>query len=92
MTEIRYAPEFKRRYRELPLAVQRKAERRERLFRSNPFHPTLQTEKLKPKGKEYWSFRIDPAYRILFRFENGSRIIFLTCGHHGWIYRYVLAH
>ena len=33
MTEIRYAPEFERHYRELPLAVQRKAERRERLFR-----------------------------------------------------------
>lgn len=92
MTEIFYADEFKRRYQELPGAVQRKAERREKLFRQNPFHPSLQTEKLKPKEKEYWSFRIDDAYRILFRFNNGKRIIFLTCGHHNWIYNYVLTH
>lgn len=92
MTEIRYAPEFRRRYQELPPAVQKKAERREALFRSNPFHPSLQTEKLKPKEKEYWSFRIDPSYRILFRFADDGAILFMTCGHHNWIYRYVITH
>ena len=93
MTEIFYADEFKRRYRELPLSVQKKAERRERIFRLNPFHPSLGTEKLKPREKEYWSFRIDPSYRILFRFDNDNKKInFLTCGHHSWIYSYVATH
>ena len=90
MIEIRYAPEFKRRYFELPPHVRRKAERRERLFRSNPFHPALETEKLKPREKEYWSFRIDRAYRIIFRFLNHQKIVFVTCGHHNWIYRYII--
>lgn len=92
MTNVRYTPEFKLRYQELPLPIQKKAERRERLFRSNPFHPSLQTEKLKPKEKEYWSFRIDQNYRIIFRFADDGSILFVTCGHHGWIYRYIITH
>ena len=92
MTDISYTDEFKRRYQELPIAVQKKAERREKLFRENPFHPALQTEKLKPREKEYWSFRIDNEYRILFRFHTDTTIIFLTCGHHNWIYRYLITH
>ncbi len=92
MTVVFYSDEFRRRYQELPLAVQKKAERRERLFRLNPFHPSLNTEKLKPKEKEYWGFRIDWDYRILFRFRDDGAIIFLTCGHHNWIYQYVITH
>ncbi len=92
MNDIFYTPEFKSRYQGLSRSVQQKAERREKIFRQNPFHPSLQTEKLKPKEKEYWSFRIDPSYRILFRFLDDRKIIFLTCGHHNWIYRWVITH
>ena len=92
MTDIVYADEFKDRYKELPLTTQKKAERREPIFRKSPFHPSLRTEKLKPKEKEYWSFRIDKDYRVLFRFTGDSTVIFLTCGHHNWIYRYIITH
>ena len=90
--DIFYTPEFEKRYWELPVAVRKKAERREEAFRQNPFYPSLRTEKLKPKSKEYWSFRIDPAYRIVFRFGDGGAVYFLTCGHHAWIYQYVITH
>ncbi len=90
MTTVHYTPEFARRYRELPRTIQQKAERREVLFRSNPFHPSLRTEKLAPREKEYWSFRIDREYRIIFRFGDDHSVYFLTCGHHNWVYRYVL--
>lgn len=92
MTEIVYTPEFARRYHDLPLAIQKKAEKCERIFRANSFHPSLHTEKLQPRGKQYWSFRIDRDYRILFRFADNRHIIFLTCGHHNWIYHYILTH
>lgn len=91
MVDIEYTPEFERRYQELSKAVQRKAEKRERLFRRHPFEPVLKTEKLEPRAKEYWSFRIDRNYRIIFRFIDSNRVIFLTCGHHHWIYRYLLS-
>ncbi len=66
MLEIEYADEFERRYSELPVSIQKKAEKQERLFRENPFYPTLHTEKLVPKSRAYWSFRIDRQYRVIF--------------------------
>ena len=52
MIEIFVTEEFQKRYRELPKIIQRKAEKQEKIFRQNPFHPSLHTEKLEPKGKE----------------------------------------
>jgi Txe/YoeB family toxin of Txe-Axe toxin-antitoxin module len=90
MIEIYYTEEFSRRYSDLPIAIQKKAERRERMFRENPFHPSLKTEKLQPLGREYWSFRVDRNYRIIFRFGEANKVYFVSCGHHQWIYRYLL--
>ena len=88
MIEIFVTEEFQKRYRELPKIIQRKAEKQEKIFRQNPFHPSLHTEKLEPKGKEVWSFRIDKRYRIIFRFINGNKVRFLTVGPHDWIYKF----
>lgn len=87
MTEIFVTEEFEKRYKKLPAFVKKKAERKEEIFRKNPFHPSLHTEKLEPKGKEVWSFRIDRKYRIFFRFINGNKVCFLTVGPHDWIYK-----
>lgn len=85
---IYYTAEFARHYENLPTLPQRKAERAERLFRANPFHPSLHTEKLHPKEKQVWSFRVDDNYRILFKFEDRNTVYLLTVGPHQWIYRY----
>lgn len=86
--EVLVAPEFERRYRELPAEVQRKAEKQERLFRHNPFYPSLHTEKLEPRARQVWSFRVDRKYRIIFRFIDGRTALFLTVGPHDWVYRF----
>ena len=86
---ILVSEEFERRYGELSAHIQRKAERREALFRANPFHPTLHTERLHPKERDVWSFRIDEDYRILFRFTDRDTVTFLAVGPHHWIYRYM---
>lgn len=87
MIELILTDEFETRYKELPVHIQHKAERRTALFRHNPFHPTLETEKLHTPKRAVWSFRIDDDYRIIFRFLDGNRIVFLTVGPHHWIYR-----
>lgn len=79
--------EFVRRYRGLPENIQRKAEKQEKNFRRNPFHPSLHTEKLEPRQKEVWSIRIDKKYRIAFRFIDGETALFLTVGPRDWIYK-----
>ncbi|OIO19870.1 MAG: hypothetical protein AUJ37_01620 [Candidatus Magasanikbacteria bacterium CG1_02_41_34] len=80
--------EFKKRYKKLQRTIQAKAEKQEQLFRANPFHPSLHTEKLKPRHNEIWSIRIDKKYRIIFRFVDGETILFLTVGSHDWIYNF----
>ncbi len=85
--EVFLTDEFLKRYRQLPSSIRKKAEKQEKLFRQNPFYPSLHTEKLEPKGKQVWSFRIDRSYRVLFRFVDGGDVIFLTVGPHDWIYK-----
>ncbi len=89
MISILVTEEYKHRYADLPRDIQRKAERRLRLFQQNPFHPPLHTEKLYPKEREVWSFRIDDNYRIIFRFKDAHMVYLLTVGPHSWIYRYL---
>ena len=79
--------EFTSRYRELPTAIKNKLKKQERLFITNPFYPSLHTEKLQPKDKQYWSFRVDRSYRVLFRFSESNEVILITVGTHDWIYR-----
>ncbi len=87
MIEIFVTEEFQRHYQDLPKIIQRKAEKQEKIFRKNPFHPSLHTEKLEPKGREVWSFRVDKRYRIFFRFINRNKVRFLIVGPHDWIYK-----
>ncbi len=85
--EIEYSAHFRRVYYKLPPAIQRKAERREAIFRSNPFDPRLDTHKLHGKLKNFHSFSIDSKYRIAFYFlKPKSRVVFLDVGDHD-IYR-----
>ncbi len=85
--EIYYADEFEKRYADLPKQIKVRAEKQEKLFKNNPFHPSLHTEKLSPKVREVWSFRIDKSYRIIFRFSDKDKVLFLNVGHHHWIYK-----
>ena len=87
MYRIFYTKEFERRYSELPPLIQRKIEKQEALFRLNPFHPSLRTEKLLPKRRELWSMRIDRGYRIVFRFLDDRSVVLINVGPHDRIYR-----
>jgi len=87
--EVFITQEFQNRYGNLPVLIKKKAEKQEQLFKQNPFHPSLNTEKLSPKQKEIWSFRVDKKYRIFFRFyPNGKKVLLLTIGPHDWIYKW----
>ena len=88
MMTILVTEEFEKRYLELPDALKGKAKKQERMFRENPHHPSLNTEKIEPKGKELWTIRVDKKYRILFRFIDNQTVKFLSVGPHDWIYRY----
>lgn len=79
--KVYYHPRFRESYLKFSLLIRKKAERRERIFRLNPFDPRLQTHKLHGLLKRQWSFSVDDKYRILFEFDDGD-VIFLDIGDH----------
>lgn len=79
--------EFEKQYLCLPEFVRRKAEKQQDIFKNNPLHPSLNTEKLTPRSKELWSFRVDRKYRVIFRFADNDKVYLLAIGPHDWIYR-----
>lgn len=87
MTEVFVTREFEIRYQDLPEAIKKLAQKQEHLFRKNIFYPSLRTEKLEPKGKQIWSFRIDRKYRVFFKFIGSNKVLFLTVGPHDWVYK-----
>jgi plasmid maintenance system killer protein len=90
MIEISTTATFDRLFAKLPKPIQRKATRKTDLFKRNSFHPSLHTEKLHPKQHEVWSFRVDRAYRIIFKFLDADHAEFRYIGHHHSIYDYDL--
>lgn len=86
MLNLSYTPEFKKRYQRLPQIIQEKVDKQIGFLRENPFHPSLHTEKLNPKSRQVWSFRIDRTYRGMFKFIEGDHIVLMTVGTHNWIY------
>jgi mRNA-degrading endonuclease YafQ of YafQ-DinJ toxin-antitoxin module len=80
--EIRYNEAFKKQFGGLSLDVRKKACKAEKLFRENPFHPSLRLHKLKGKLVGLWSISIDRKNRIVFKpLENGV-ILFVSAGMH----------
>ncbi len=86
MIKIIYSSKFAREYSKLPLSVKRVAEKKEKIFRDNPFDPILKTHKLKGGLKGFWSFSVDRNYRVIFEFVAEKEIWFHSVGTHD-IYR-----
>lgn len=79
---ILYHPKFAREYRRLPASVKDHAEKKEGIFRSNPFDPRLKTHKLKGPLAGFWSFSLNQRYRIIFDFLDKNTIRFYSVGGH----------
>ena len=80
--EIRYSPKFRRQYKKLPQEIKAHAEKREAMFRKDPFNPRLKTHKLHGSQEGFMSFSVDYSYRIIFEFEDADIVIFYEIGTH----------
>ena len=85
--EIFTTEDFDRDYLLLPKEIKEKAKKQEKMFKNDPFYPSLHTEKLSPKGREVWSFRVDIKYRVFFKFLKKGKVVFIAIGPHDWIYK-----
>lgn len=80
--KIYYSSKFAKEYKRLPLKVKLSAEKKEKIFRKNPFDSRLKTHKLMGKLREYYSFSINYQYRIIFEFTDKDIIWFHSVGTH----------
>ncbi len=81
--EIFHSPQFAREYKKLPQKIQRIAEKREKLFRQDPFYPQLNTHKLKGRLTGFWAYSLDYRFRIIFEFGAKGIVYFHSVGDHG---------
>lgn len=79
---IHYDKEFEKQFLALPQKIQDKACKAEKLFRANPFHPSLRLHKLRGRLKDFWSLSIDKKYRIVFKIMPDGVILFIAIGLH----------
>ena len=83
---ILYHPKFVAEFVALPLPVQKRVIKTERLFRGNPMHPSLRLHALRGNLAGSWSISVTMNVRIIFkRMQNGD-IVFYSIGRHD-IYR-----
>lgn len=74
--------EFKKSYRKLHSRIQDLSEKKEKWFRQDAFDPRLRTHKLKGEVEGYWSYSVNYAYRVLFRFIGDHEVIYYDIGTH----------
>ncbi len=79
---IRYSSLFIKELKKLTKEKQASADKREKIFRKDPFDPKLKTHKLSGKLKDYWAFSLTYSDRVLFRFINKEEVIFYKIGSH----------
>ena len=82
MVKILYLPKFAKQYSKLPQVVQKDAEKKEKIFRKNPFDGRLKTHKLKGRLKDFYSFSVSYSHRIIFDFESEEVVRFYLIGNH----------
>ncbi|MBI5742440.1 MAG: type II toxin-antitoxin system mRNA interferase toxin, RelE/StbE family [Candidatus Niyogibacteria bacterium] len=71
---IRATSKFLRSYGALPRVVKNQAEKTEAIFRGDPFDPRLATHKLHGKYRNFWAFKVNREYRIMFAFVGTHEI------------------
>jgi len=79
---ILYSAKFARQYKKLPAPVKERAEKREAIFRKNPFDARLKTHKLSGSLGDFYAFSVDQSYRIIFDLPQEGSARFYEVGDH----------
>lgn len=74
--------QFEKNYKNLPKKIKLLLQKKEDLFRKNPYNPSLKTHHLGGLLKDLSSFSVNYSYRVLFRFIDKERVIFYDVGTH----------
>lgn len=80
--KILYSRKFGKEYKKLPDRIKDVAEKKEKIFRKNPFDRRLKIHKLHGELSEFLAFSINYQYRIIFDFSDKKTARFYSIGRH----------
>ena len=85
---IKASHKFKKQYKKLSPALQKKAKEEIDRFAKNPFEISLKNHKLQGQLKGFRSFSVTADIRIIFEERQGYvLVIFLDIGRHDHVYK-----
>jgi len=77
-----YTARFARAYSKLPAEIKQLMEKKEKIFREDPFHPGLKTHKLHGKLAGLYALSLNHKYRIIFELIGRETICCHAIGGH----------
>ena len=77
---LAYAPEFKRRFADLPRPIQKKFERQVGFLLRDIHHPSLRAKKYM-ESSDIWQARVDRTYRFFFQISEDTYILLTIAAH-----------
>lgn len=85
--KLSFSKRFEKSARKLPITEQKKLAQLLSILQTSLDNPELHLKKLQPPLNDYFSFRINREYRVLFRFISPDEILLTKVGHRKDIYR-----
>ncbi len=79
---IEFSSRFERAIKHASPDLDKKIAERIRLFQHYPRHIALDVHPLSGAAKGYWAFRVNPNYRIIFRYIGENRVRLEFAGNH----------
>ncbi|MDP4007854.1 MAG: type II toxin-antitoxin system mRNA interferase toxin, RelE/StbE family [Candidatus Peregrinibacteria bacterium] len=80
--QLTYHPKFVKQYKKLPENIKKLLQKKGGIFMHDPFDESLKTHKLKGELMNYYSFRVNYEYRVMFKFMDNDVILFYQVGTH----------
>lgn len=80
--KVLYSSRFEKSFGYLPLRIRELALKKDKLFREDPFHSSLETHKLSGKFKGTWAYSVNKDFRVHFYFLNEETVIYVNIGTH----------
>lgn len=82
VSKIVYSSRFEKSFQHLQPWTKLLALKKDRLFRQNLFHPSLETHKLGGKFEGTWAYSINKDFRVHFYFLSDDIVVYVNLGTH----------
>lgn len=73
---------FEKSFSRLPKQIKELVRKKDKRFREDAFHPSLETHKLSGELKNDWAYSVNRAYRVHFYFTDDHTVVYIDIGTH----------